>query len=60
MPVILPPDASEVWLDPAIQHPVRLQPLLRPYRAEEMAPYPVCMRVNFPRNDDPGCVQSVV
>jgi putative SOS response-associated peptidase YedK len=59
MPVIVPPDAYEVWLDPAVQHPVRLQPLLRPYRAEEMVAYPVSMRVNSPRNDDPGCVQSV-
>jgi putative SOS response-associated peptidase YedK len=59
MPVILPPDAWEVWLDPAVQLPERLQPLLRPYRAEEMVAYPVSMRVNSPHNDDARCIQSV-
>ena len=59
MPVILPPDAYEVWLDPAVQHPGRLQSLLRPYPAEGMVAYPVSMRVNSPRHDDAGCIQSV-
>ena len=59
MPVILPPDAYEVWLDPAVQHPEQLQPLLRPHRAEEMVACPVSTRVNSPRNDDAGCVQPV-
>src|SRR4051794_17635833 len=59
MPVILPPDGYEVWLDPAVQRPGQLQPLLRPYRAEEMTAYPVSVRVNSPRNDDAGCVEAV-
>src|SRR4051794_17675419 len=48
MPVILPPDAYEVWLDPAVEHPERLRPLLRPCRADEMTAYPVSVRVNSP------------
>ena len=59
MPVILPPDACGAWLDPAVQRPGELQPLLRPYRAEEMTAYPVSVRVNSPRNDDAGCVEAV-
>jgi putative SOS response-associated peptidase YedK len=59
MPVILPPDAYEAWLDPAGGRPEQLQPLLRPYRAEEMIAYPVSVRVNSPRNDDAGCVEAV-
>ena len=59
MPAILPPEAYEVWLDPAVQHPATLRPLLRPYEAGEMVACPVSTRVNSPRNDDAGCVQPV-
>ncbi len=59
MPVILPPDAYPLWLDPAVQRSEALQSLLQPFRAEEMITGPVSMRVNSPRNDDRECVQSV-
>jgi putative SOS response-associated peptidase YedK len=36
MPVILPKDKETIWLDPAIQNPVLLLPLLTPYPAEKM------------------------
>ncbi len=57
MPVILAPDQYERWLDPKVQQPDAVQTLLRPYPDEEMAAYPVGLRVNSPRNDDPVCVQ---
>jgi len=57
MPVILTRDAEAVWLDPAIQDPARLLPLLTPYRAEEMEVYPVNLRVNNPGNDGPECIE---
>lgn len=56
MPVILSPDDYALWLDPAIQSPERLQPLLRPYPSEAMAAHPVSTHVNNPRHDDPRCV----
>jgi putative SOS response-associated peptidase YedK len=56
MPVILPQEAYRQWLDPADQLPARLQPLLRPYPAEEMTAYPVSTLVNSPRNDLPDCI----
>jgi len=56
MPVILPRQAYEQWLDPAEQPPERLQPLLKPYPAEEMTAYPVSRTVNNPRNDTPACI----
>jgi len=56
MPVILSPDDYALWLDPAIQDPKELQPLLRPYPSEAMAAHPVSTHVNNPRNDDPRCV----
>lgn len=39
MPVILSNDAEGVWLDPAIQDPACLLPLLTPYPSEEMETY---------------------
>ena len=59
MPVILPPDAYAQWLDPAEQKPDSLQPLLKPYPAEEMTAYPVSRQVNNPRNDVPDCILPV-
>jgi putative SOS response-associated peptidase YedK len=55
MPVILAPEEYAVWLDPAIQEPDRLQPLLRPYPPEAMTAYPVSTRVNNPLHDTPDC-----
>ncbi|MBI4842162.1 MAG: SOS response-associated peptidase [candidate division NC10 bacterium] len=57
MPVILAPQDYDVWLDPAIQEVERLEPLLRPYPAEEMTAHPVSTRVNNPANDSPACVE---
>jgi putative SOS response-associated peptidase YedK len=56
MPVILSPDDYDRWLDPAIQKPDQLQPLLRPYPSGEMLAYPVSTHVNNPRNEDAECI----
>lgn len=56
MPVILPPDAFEEWLDPAERSPESLASLLRPYPAEAMRVRPVSRVVSNPRNDVPECV----
>lgn len=59
MPVILPPDAYDLWLDPDVQKPNVLLALLHPYPEEAMTAYPVSMRVNSPANDDPQCIAPV-
>ncbi len=59
MPVILDPKDFDVWLDPEVQLPERLAPLLRPFPAERMTAHPVGTRVNDPRNDDPTCIEPV-
>ncbi len=59
MPVILSPTDYDRWLDPGIQDPEALQPLLRPYPADEMTAYPVSTRVNNPANDSPDCVEPL-
>jgi putative SOS response-associated peptidase YedK len=59
MPVILAPADYERWLDPAVQKPDVLQPLLRPYPAVELVAYPVSTWVNDPKHDDPRCEERL-
>ena len=58
MPVILSPDDYDLWLDPEFQDKEKLQSLLRPYPADELAAYPVSTVVNNPRNEKPECVEA--
>lgn len=57
MPVILPPDVYEQWLDPAERSPDQLQGLLQPYPAELMTAYPVSKMVNSPKNDSSALIE---
>lgn len=59
MPVILPFDTWEIWLDQKVQMPASVQPFLQPYTAELMKAYPVSDRVNSVGNDDPTCIQAI-
>lgn len=59
MPVILAPNDYDRWLDPEVQKPELLKPLLQPYPSEEMMAYPVSPKVNSPKNDNPECIQKV-
>ena len=56
MPVILPPGKYDQWLDPSLQDPDSLAPLLVPFPPEDMAAFPVSPRVNAPSTDDEGCI----
>jgi putative SOS response-associated peptidase YedK len=56
MPVILPRDAEELWLNPDETEGERLRELLRPYDASEMEAWPVGRAVNNPRNDSPELI----
>jgi putative SOS response-associated peptidase YedK len=59
MPVILAPAEYSRWLDPNVQEPAALTPLLDSYPAGEMTAYPVSARVNSPSHDDPSCIEPV-
>ena len=59
MPVILAPDDYDRWLDPAVQKPEQLAPLLGPYPSDEMTADPVSTFVNSPANDGPQCIEPV-
>jgi putative SOS response-associated peptidase YedK len=56
MPVILPENAYQSWLEPGEKSSDQLSSLLGPYPAELMTAFPVSMLVNNPRNDLPQCV----
>jgi putative SOS response-associated peptidase YedK len=57
MPVVLAPEAWELWLDPSTA-PGELQGLLRPFVGELVA-RPVSTLVNNPRNDGPELIREV-
>jgi putative SOS response-associated peptidase YedK len=59
MPVILPAEAFDLWLDPEFQSKEQLQALLRPYPNDDLIATPVSTLVNSPKNDDPCCVNPL-
>ncbi len=56
MPVILPPNDYDLWLDPEFQGKERLLSMLRPYPVEEMTAFPVSTIVKSPKNESPACI----
>jgi putative SOS response-associated peptidase YedK len=56
MPVILPADQYERWLDPGLRDAGALQALMLPFPAERMVAYPVSRAVNKVGNDGPELV----
>jgi putative SOS response-associated peptidase YedK len=56
MPVILDPGDFDRWLDPTVNKPDEVQPLLTPCPADWLQAIPVSSHVNNPRNEDASCV----
>jgi putative SOS response-associated peptidase YedK len=56
MPVVLAPDDWETWLDPHLEDPGRLAPLLEPAPDDALALRPVRTLVNDTRNNGPELV----
>jgi putative SOS response-associated peptidase YedK len=59
MPVILDPDAYDLWLDPGMANVAAASELLKPYDARQMRCYPVSIRINHVANDDAECSAPV-
>ncbi len=57
MPAILAPADYALWLDPSVQEPALLLPLLRPCPAAWIDAHPVERRVNDVRCDDPQLIE---
>ena len=59
MPIILPNETYNQWLDPSDRRPEELAALLMPFSAAEMEAYPVSKTVNSPLNDSPECIRPL-
>lgn len=59
MPVILPPDAVETWLDSKEGDTEKLQELLVPYDADKMRRYPVSKSVGSVKNTGASLIEEV-
>jgi putative SOS response-associated peptidase YedK len=59
MPVILPQEWHDAWLDPKLEDTDYIKSLLQPYPAEEMKMYEVSTIVNSPKNDVADCIKPV-
>ena len=60
MPVILPSGDYAAWLDPTIEDPRQVTPLLTPYPSDAMQAHPVGKFVNSPAHDSPQCIEPVL
>jgi putative SOS response-associated peptidase YedK len=59
MPVILPKDDYELWLDPGTTNVAAVSDLLKPFAARLMRMFPVSNRINQVQNDDAECARPV-
>jgi len=59
MPVILPPDVFDAWLDSDQQDAARAAELLKPYPAEQIQAWPVSTYVNKAGNEGERCIEPV-
>ncbi|MGB9689461.1 SOS response-associated peptidase [Thermogutta sp.] len=57
MPLILPPEAYDLWLNPAIVQFDKLRDWIRPYPDEEMEVVAVSSYVNSIRHEGPRCIE---
>jgi putative SOS response-associated peptidase YedK len=55
MPVILLPEAYDLWLDPGFADVAAVSELLQPFDARRMRLYPISTRINHVANDDAEC-----
>ena len=60
MPIILPPENFEKWLDTEIQMPEEILPLVQALPGEALAMHPVSSLVNNPKKEKAECVAPVV
>jgi putative SOS response-associated peptidase YedK len=57
MPVIMPRENEDQWLDPSLEDKNALLSLLKPYLPEDMELYPVSPKMNSPVYDSPENIQ---
>ena len=56
MPVIVPEDRYDLWIDRGVQDVADLAPVMRPHPDEALRAFAVGLTVNNPRNEGPECL----
>ena len=59
MPVILPRNEEDLWLDPAVQDKEDLLSLLKPYDADAIETWEVTAKMNRPEYNSPENIKPV-
>jgi putative SOS response-associated peptidase YedK len=59
MPVIIPKDKEDLWLDPKTADKEKLLALLTPYPSEEMEFYRISPIMNKPEYDSPEAITPI-
>jgi putative SOS response-associated peptidase YedK len=59
MPVVIPPESFDFWLNPAEHDVAKLSRLMRPFHSDEMTAYPVSTLVNNAKQDAAKCVEPL-
>jgi putative SOS response-associated peptidase YedK len=59
MPVIIPPDKQDIWLNPEVEDVELLKGFLRPFPSKEMVIARVSDRVNSPKYNSPDNIKPV-
>jgi putative SOS response-associated peptidase YedK len=60
MPVIVPPDKYELWLDPDVNDFAAIRDILKLYHANMMRRYPISKKLNNSKIDDSESASSVL
>ena len=59
MPVIIPADRYDQWLDPGTTDPMKLAPMLQTYVNETLEAYPVAKAVNNAKNEGAELIEPM-
>ena len=57
MPAIIPPEHHARWLDPALQDPAQIRPMIASYPAGKLQAIPVGRQINNARNQGPAVIE---
>jgi putative SOS response-associated peptidase YedK len=58
MPLVIPEERYDEWLDPALTDPMALEEMLQPTANARLITRPVSRRVNDVKNDDAACIED--
>lgn len=59
MPIILPEEKEDKWIEPRKIQPVQAKQFLDSLKAEELSAYSVSTYVNNAKNNDPKCIEPI-